>query len=145
MAIRVQVNVGDEMLAEIDKYAETMGVTRSALCSVLIGQGIMWYNGRLWPSAPTGNEQGCPPLDKQLRDASRRAAEATGWQALAKAVRSFMAEDPADFQDDLQCPFEMEEELNKAFNDFSEILFKALATVMTPEERAAEQKRYNNK
>lgn len=143
MAIRVQVNVGREMLAEIDKYAEIMGVTRSALCSVLIGQGIMWYNGRLCPGAPCGDDQKFIPLDKQLSDASKRAAEENGWQALATAVRAFMAEEPENYEDDLQCPFEMVEKLNKAFNDFSEVLFKALATVATPEERAEELRRYN--
>ena len=41
--MRVQVNVDDEMVKKIDAYAKRMGVTRSALCSVFIGQGIMGY------------------------------------------------------------------------------------------------------
>lgn len=41
--MRVQVNVDDEMVKKIDAYAKKMGVTRSALCSVFIGQGIMGY------------------------------------------------------------------------------------------------------
>lgn len=42
--MRVQVNVDDEMVKKIDLYAKKMGVTRSALCSVFIGQGIMGYD-----------------------------------------------------------------------------------------------------
>lgn len=42
--MRVQVNVDDEMVAKIDAYAKKMGVSRSGLCSVLIGQGIMTYD-----------------------------------------------------------------------------------------------------
>lgn len=42
--MRVQVNVDDEMVKKVDLYAKKMGVTRSALCSVFIGQGIMGYD-----------------------------------------------------------------------------------------------------
>lgn len=42
--MRVQVNLSDEMVSNVDKYAKSMGVSRSALCSMLIGQGIMSYN-----------------------------------------------------------------------------------------------------
>lgn len=42
--MRVQVNLSDEMVKNVDKYAKQMGVSRSALCSILIGQGIMSYN-----------------------------------------------------------------------------------------------------
>ena len=42
--MRVQVNLSDEMVINVDKYAKSMGVSRSALCSMLIGQGIMSYN-----------------------------------------------------------------------------------------------------
>lgn len=42
--MRVQVNLSDEMCANVDKYAKSMGVSRSALCSMLIGQGIMSYD-----------------------------------------------------------------------------------------------------
>lgn len=39
--MRVQVNIGDDMLKRIDQYSNVMGVSRSALCSVAIGQYIM--------------------------------------------------------------------------------------------------------
>lgn len=42
--MRVQVNLSDEMVAKVDAYAAKMGVNRSALCAVLVGQGIMGYD-----------------------------------------------------------------------------------------------------
>ena len=42
--MRLQVNVSEEMVKEVDRYAALMGVSRSALCSMFIGQGIMSYN-----------------------------------------------------------------------------------------------------
>lgn len=42
--MRLQVNVSEEMLIEIDKYAKKMGISRSAFCSYLIGSGVMNLN-----------------------------------------------------------------------------------------------------
>lgn len=42
--MRVQVNLSDEMVEKVDGYAKKMGVSRSALCSMLVGQGIMSYD-----------------------------------------------------------------------------------------------------
>lgn len=42
--MRVQVNLSDEMVSKVDAYASKMGVSRSALCSMLVGQGIMGYD-----------------------------------------------------------------------------------------------------
>ena len=42
--MRVQVNLSEEMVSKVDKYSSKMGVSRSALCSLLIGQGIMSYD-----------------------------------------------------------------------------------------------------
>lgn len=42
--MKVQVNVSDEMVEGIDKYAKAMGVSRSALCSMWIGQGKMAFD-----------------------------------------------------------------------------------------------------
>lgn len=39
--MRVQVNINDDMVHVIDGYARKFGVSRSALCSMLVGQGIM--------------------------------------------------------------------------------------------------------
>lgn len=42
--MRVQVNLSEEMVDRVDGYAKKMGVSRSALCSILVGQGIMSYD-----------------------------------------------------------------------------------------------------
>lgn len=42
--MRIQVNLSEEMVAKVDGYAKRMGVSRSALCSILVGQGIMSYD-----------------------------------------------------------------------------------------------------
>ena len=41
--MRCQVNLSNEMVERVDFYAKKMGVSRSALCSMLVGQGIMGY------------------------------------------------------------------------------------------------------
>lgn len=45
--MRVQVNVSDDLVKKIDEYAKVMGVSRSALCSVWIGQSVMSYEQSL--------------------------------------------------------------------------------------------------
>lgn len=45
--MRVQVNVSDDLVKKIDEYAKVMGVSRSALCSVWIGQSAMSYEQSL--------------------------------------------------------------------------------------------------
>lgn len=39
--MKVQVNMEDEQVKRIDSYAKQMGVSRSAWCSVMIGQALM--------------------------------------------------------------------------------------------------------
>ena len=39
--MRVQVNLSDEMVKMVDSYAKKMGVSRSAFCSMMVGQGVM--------------------------------------------------------------------------------------------------------
>lgn len=41
--MKVQVNLSDELVKKIDEYAKVMGVSRSALCAVWIGQGALGY------------------------------------------------------------------------------------------------------
>lgn len=38
--MKLQVNVNDELVKEIDEYAKAFGMSRSALCCYFIGQGI---------------------------------------------------------------------------------------------------------
>lgn len=40
LLMKVQVNISDDMVARIDEIAKTYGVSRSALCSVFIGQAV---------------------------------------------------------------------------------------------------------
>lgn len=42
--MRVQVNLSDEMVERVDAYASKIGVNRSALCAVLVGQGVMAFD-----------------------------------------------------------------------------------------------------
>jgi hypothetical protein len=39
--VRLQVNVANDMVERVDFYAQKMGVSRSALCSVAIGQYVL--------------------------------------------------------------------------------------------------------
>lgn len=41
--IRVQVSLSVDMCDKVDKLAYSLGVSRSSLCSVLIGQGMMSF------------------------------------------------------------------------------------------------------
>lgn len=38
--MRVQVNVSDDLVKELDEYATLVGISRSALCAYFIGQGM---------------------------------------------------------------------------------------------------------
>lgn len=38
--MRIQVNLSDEMVSDIDSLAKKYGVSRSSLCATLIGQGV---------------------------------------------------------------------------------------------------------
>lgn len=42
--MRCQINLSDEMVEKVDFYAKKIGVSRSAFCSMLIGQGVMAYD-----------------------------------------------------------------------------------------------------
>ena len=44
MAFRLQVMITDEMLEKIDYYAEKTACSRSSLCSMFIGQGLMAFD-----------------------------------------------------------------------------------------------------
>ena len=75
---RIQISLGNETLALVDRYADAIGVSRSALCSVLIAQGLMNYNPAL-----LGGTHGAPPfssesgrsLDEIIDDASDRSGQ----------------------------------------------------------------------
>jgi len=39
--MRLQINVSDELCTKIDNYAKQMGVSRSALCTIALGQYVL--------------------------------------------------------------------------------------------------------
>ncbi len=39
--MRIQVKLSDEMVSKVDSISEQMGVTRSALCAIAIGQYVL--------------------------------------------------------------------------------------------------------
>ena len=38
---RIMVTVSEDMRKRLDKYAEMLGINRSALCAFLLGQGVL--------------------------------------------------------------------------------------------------------
>lgn len=42
--MKVQVQVNDELVKKIDFYAKTLGMSRSSLCALFIGQGVLGYS-----------------------------------------------------------------------------------------------------
>lgn len=43
MSFKLQVNVSDELVEKIDIIAKALGVSRSSLCAIWIGQGALGY------------------------------------------------------------------------------------------------------
>lgn len=41
--MRVQVNLSDKMVERLDAIAEDLGLSRSSLCNMFIGQGVNSY------------------------------------------------------------------------------------------------------
>lgn len=64
--MRVQVNVSDDLVKKIDEYAKVMGVSRSALCSVWIGQCVMGYEQSFSIVQQMGDK-----LEQSLKEALR--------------------------------------------------------------------------
>ena len=56
--MRLQVNANEQMVAKLDKYAEMMAGSRSALCSMLIGQGLMGLDRSCGILSDLGNRLG---------------------------------------------------------------------------------------
>lgn len=45
--MRVQVNLSEDLVSRIDKYAQMVGMSRSSLCAFFVGQGVMSYDKSL--------------------------------------------------------------------------------------------------
>ena len=41
--MRLQITVNDDLVKKIDKYAKMIGISRSAMCALWIGQGVVGY------------------------------------------------------------------------------------------------------
>lgn len=41
--MRLQITVNDDLVKKIDKYAKMVGISRSAMCALWIGQGVVGY------------------------------------------------------------------------------------------------------
>ena len=69
--MRVQVNLSDEMVERVDAYANMIGVNRSALCAVLVGQGVMAYDKSMDLLSNIGDKVGDSLLaEKTLKEAT---------------------------------------------------------------------------
>ena len=40
MAVRLQINVSDKVAKQIDEYANEIGISRNAMCAVLLHNGV---------------------------------------------------------------------------------------------------------
>lgn len=63
--MRVQVNLSDNMVSRIDKIADEMGLTRSALCSTFIGQSVMSFEKTFTVLQDTFNKIGDETVQKK--------------------------------------------------------------------------------
>lgn len=66
--MKVQVLMSDEMVERVDFYAKKMGVSRSALCSMLIGQGVMSYDKSMDILSYIGEKVGDKILSDDLKN-----------------------------------------------------------------------------
>ena len=41
--MRIQVNLSDELTDKLDSLSRSLGISRSAFCAMLIGQGVVSY------------------------------------------------------------------------------------------------------
>ena len=73
--MRIQVNLSDEMVNKVDAYATKMGVSRSALCSMLVGQGIMGYDKSMDLLSILGDKLGDSLLAEKALQEVANAAE----------------------------------------------------------------------
>lgn len=73
--MRLQVNANDQMVAKLDKYAEMMAVSRSALCGMLIGQGLMGLDRSCGILNDLGERLGDAMAEKAMAEMGKDAAE----------------------------------------------------------------------
>lgn len=74
--MKLQVNANDQMVAKLDKYADMMSVSRSALCGMLIGQGLMGLDRSCGILSDLGERLGDALMaEKAIAEMGKDAAE----------------------------------------------------------------------
>ena len=74
--MKLQVTANDQMVAKLDKYAEMMSVSRSALCGMLIGQGLMGLDKSYGILSDIGERLGDALIaEKAMSEMGKDAAE----------------------------------------------------------------------
>jgi len=74
--MKLQVNVSDELVKQVDMYAGMMGISRSALCATFIGQGVLSYNKSFQAIDNIGQRIGDSLLaEKTLKEVSKEISE----------------------------------------------------------------------
>ena len=74
--MKLQANANDQMVAKLDKYADMMSVSRSALCGMLIGQGLMGLDRSCGILSDLGERLGDALMaEKAIAEMGKDAAE----------------------------------------------------------------------
>lgn len=74
--MKLQVHANDQMVEKLDKYAEMMSVSRSALCGMLIGQGLMGLDKACGILDGVGERIGdAMVIEKAMSDMGKEVAE----------------------------------------------------------------------
>lgn len=97
--MRIQVNLADEFIVKLDDYSTSLGISRSAFCAMLIGQGLLAYDRSFaivenagqaladsLAKAPRGPVKGAP-ADASGRVATARTAQGAKGRIEAEKVR----------------------------------------------------------
>lgn len=66
--MRLQINVSDEMVERIDYWAKTIGVSRSAFCSMAIGNTVMGYDKSIEIMKEIANDLNDKDVKTKLED-----------------------------------------------------------------------------
>lgn len=66
---KIQVNASEELVERVDLYAKKMGVSRSSLCCMFIGQGIMGFDKSMEIADKLGGSM-VDDLNKQTQNAT---------------------------------------------------------------------------
>lgn len=68
--MRIQVNIGDEIVSRVDDYATKMGLSRSAFCSSCIGNYILSLDTAIHAAETYIKDHGSDVTPQQLIEAA---------------------------------------------------------------------------